>query len=167
MLLHKLAEKRKSLWTIVSSFQFLANLKKTNNVVFYLVSFLFTEGELQMYILFTKISFFQLVYEAACDALILKNGYDKKLKDDIAIHKDFLWVYNSLKSLNKCTVVRPRYLKKYGFESLTLTGCIVMTWPHMTLRVRWGKNYINNHKYTRNLQGTIDRYNKLRFPFFS
>jgi hypothetical protein len=40
--------------------------------------------------LFTKISFFQLAYEAACDALILKNGYDKKLKDDIAIHKDFL-----------------------------------------------------------------------------
>jgi hypothetical protein len=40
--------------------------------------------------LFTKISFFQLAYEAACDTLILKNGYDKKLKDDIAIHKDFL-----------------------------------------------------------------------------
>ena len=46
MLLHKLAEKRKSLWTIVSSFQFLANLKETNNVLFYVVSFLFTEGEL-------------------------------------------------------------------------------------------------------------------------
>jgi hypothetical protein len=40
--------------------------------------------------LFTKISFFQLAYEAACDTLISKNGYDKKLKDDIAIHKDFL-----------------------------------------------------------------------------
>ena len=60
--------------------------------------------------LFTKISFFQLAYEAACDALILKNGYDKKLKDDIAIHKDFLWVYNSLKSLLYLLIVPCKFL---------------------------------------------------------
>ena len=80
--------------------------------------------------LFTKISFFQLAYEAACDALILKNGYDKKLRDDIAIHKDFLWVYNSLKSLLYLSTVPCKFLVYLWFLMWFL--------PDLTRRVLWG-----------------------------